>query len=723
MLRGSIHFALIALLLAFAACDNDDGSGSDDGLDTGGTADSGELDTTTGEETDSGDALDDTGDDTIAPDTDTDEDTGGKVWECQSEPGADPDFLPVLGCQADFEAVAADPLDASIPGAKSAKTVVDQADADTLYFQDSEKYQIHWDFCSKFLSGQGKPVVPPLGQFNQTEYYSPDRRFLLGAITFYEEPGVWVYEISPYDTADALMIGKAYALIADNAFFGEDLYFHPTSQTIEQEAKKLPPSVKIITTNELFAGITYQPLNLGTSYGTLQVMTSDELETEYVTFRDIVVLDRVPNDISVVAGIITGEFQTPLSHINVLSQNRGTPNMALIGADTNQKFKDLEGKWVKFTVGAFEWSVDETTKEEADAWWEDNKPGEVTIPNLDLSVQELVDTEDILDLENLSLGAALKKAIPAFGGKASNYGGLVHIGPKVPHPKAFAIPVYFYRKFMEDNGFDVWVEDMVADPLFQSSPQERDARLEALRDAIEKAPVDPVFEQMLLDKLNTDFPGTRMRFRSSTNAEDLDGFTGAGLYTSKSGDPNDPTSPVMDAVRTVWSSIWYFRAFEERSYRSIDHLAVGMALLVHPSYPSEHSNGVALTANIFDTTGLEPGFYVNVQAGGASVVKPEFGTTTDQFIYQYYSPGQPIVFLSHSNMIAAGQTVLTPSQTYQLGQALDAIHKYFMPAYGPSAGDPTKFYAMDVEFKFDWDDEGVPTLAVKQARPHPGWGL
>jgi hypothetical protein len=41
-----------------------------------------------------------------------------------------------------------------------------------------------------------------------------------------------------------------------------------------------------------------------------------------------------------------------------------------------------------------------------------------------------------------------------------------------------------------------------------------------------------------------------MRFRSSTNAEDLDGFTGAGLYTSKSGDPNDPNS-VLDAVRNV----------------------------------------------------------------------------------------------------------------------------------------------------------------------------
>ncbi len=71
----------------------------------------------------------------------------------------------------------------------------------------------------------------------------------------------------------------------------------------------------------------------------------------------------------------------------------------------------------------------------------------------------------------------------------------------------------------------------------------------------------------LLSKLNTDYPGQRMRFRSSTNAEDLGNFTGAGLYDSKSGDPSDERYPVEDALREVWASIWYFRAFEERTYQ------------------------------------------------------------------------------------------------------------------------------------------------------------
>jgi len=34
-------------------------------------------------------------------------------------------------------------------------------------------------------------------------------------------------------------------------------------------------------------------------------------------------------------GLITEAFQTPLSHVNLLSQARGTPNMALAGARTD----------------------------------------------------------------------------------------------------------------------------------------------------------------------------------------------------------------------------------------------------------------------------------------------------------------------------------------------------------------------------------------------------
>ncbi len=644
----------------------------------------------------------------------------GVAWECLIPSGDDPDYAHQVGCWDDFSALASLPLDASIPGASSVKTVLDRSDSDTLYFQNSERYTIHWDFAWANLSGDGLPLVPDLGQFNLTEYYSPSRRFLLGAVTFYEEPDVWAYEIAPYDTASADMIATAYRAIAANAYFGDELYFHPSSASIEDRVDDLPSDIQIITTDELFEGISYQPLNLGCSMGTLGFYEEEDIED--VSSREIVVLQAVPNDISVVSGIITATWQTPLSHINVLSQNRGTPNMALRDAWEHEDLRALEAQWVELCVDSMDWSIREVTQEEADAWWEEFRPDPLEVSPMDLSVTDLRDEDEILDLDSYDLDGAITAAVPAFGGKATHYGGLALIGDEVPHPTAFVVPVYYYHQHMEQAGLFEVAEAMLADEDFQGDAALRRERLEELQQAIKEAPIDEDFLALLLDKLEADYPGIRMRFRSSTNAEDLNGFNGAGLYDSESATPGDTSDPVDQAVKNVWASLWSYRAYEEREYYSISHIDIGMALLVHHSFPDEEANGVAITANIYDTTGMEPAFYVNVQLGEESVVQPEAGVTSDVFLYYYDMPGQPIVFLGNSSLVDEGETVLSAAQTYELGTALSAIHQYFFEVYGGGS----EFYGMDVEFKFDddWDEDpdDEPQLWVKQARPYPGWG-
>ena len=638
-----------------------------------------------------------------------------RVWECTLEANAEADYVKQIGCQADFDALASAPLDASIPGARSAKTVLDRMGDDALYVQNSGKYPIHWDFASAHLSAPDHPVVPPLAQFNATEYTDPNRRFVLGAVTWYAGPGVWAWELSPYDTASAELITLAFRALRDNSFFGKDLRFHPSSLAIESVAAGLPEDVPVVTTDTLFEGIDYQPLNLARSRGQLRFLEEDAVED--ASFREIVVLRAVPNDIGVVSGIVTDSFQTPLSHINVLSQNRGTPNMALRGAWNDETLRALDGKWVELTVDAFDWSIREVSRDEADAWWDEHRPEPLDVGMMDTSVDALTDAEDVLDLDTLSLADALAEAIPRFGGKGSHFGGLARLAA-VPNPDGFVIPVHFFDQHMADNGLWADLEDLLADPEVADDRALLRERLAALRDAIESAPVDPAFEQTLLDKLNTEFPGRRMRFRSSTNAEDIGAFNGAGLYTSKSGDPNDPDYPVLDAVRTVWASVYSDRAFDERSYYGIEHRNIGMALLVHRSFPDEDANGVAITANVFDRAGLEPAMYVNVQEGEESVVQPEPGTTTDQFLYYYEQAGSPIVFLAHSSLVPYGQSVLTAAETHELGTALKAIHDWFAVVYA----QPGAFYGMDVEFKFDSSDGGESRLFVKQARPYPGWG-
>jgi phosphoenolpyruvate synthase/pyruvate phosphate dikinase len=276
-------------------------------------------------------------------------------------------------------------------------------------------------------------------------------------------------------------------------------------------------------------------------------------------------------------------------------------------------------------------------------------------------------------------------------------------------------------QFMEQNGLFARLDALSAEPDFKSKPEARDAALAKLRDEILAAPIDMDFQMKLRAKLVADFPKTTMRFRSSTNAEDLNGFPCAGCYDSHTGDPADWEGDLLMAIKQTWATVWNYRTFEERAFHSINHKNVGMALLVHHNFPDEEANGVALTANPFDPSGLEPGFYVNVQwGGGAEVVHPPPGVTSDEFIYQFTFPNQPIIYLSHSNLVPAGTTVLSTAQVFELGTALDAIHKRFMPAYAPPGS--TGYYAMDVEFKFDGDPGQPVQLYVKQARPAPGTG-
>jgi hypothetical protein len=172
----------------------------------------------------------------------------------------------------------------------------------------------------------------------------------------------------------------------------------------------------------------------------------------------------------------------------------------------------------------------------------------------------------------------------------------------------------------------------------------------------------------------------------------------------------------------VWSSVWRFRGFEERAFRGVDQLAVGMAILAHPAFIDEVASGVAMTANPFDPSGLQPGFFINVQPGDASVTLPKAGIKADQFILHFDLPGQPVVFIEHSNLVPEGKSVLSRRQIFDLGKALEAIHSFFRPAYGPPPENPTAWYALEVDFKFEPRPGGEAALVIKQARPHPGRG-
>lgn len=653
----------------------------------------------------------------------------GTSEECSIAEASDPDSVLELGCPLDYQALASEPADASIPGATSVKIVVDRADADRIHFQNSKRYCVHWEFANAHLSGGDLPVVAPLSQFNLTEYYSPDRRFILGALSHYEGPDRWVFELSPYDAAEPALIETAFALVRDRTWLGPELSFHPTSASLEARAAELPAEIAITRTAELYDGTDYQPLNPGTSTGILRFRSALEVDGKYTPHREIVVLDSVPNDISMVAGIITAEFQTPLAHVNVLSVNRGTPNMALRGALESPELSALQGKWVELMVSPREWKVREISVAEADAWWAQHAPLPISVQPMDLSVTDLREASSLLDPSLDSLAEALLGAIPAFGAKASNYGALANAqssgaftalaasDPELIAP-AFAVPMFYYDQFMRDNALYERLAELMRDPAW-ADPARRAQALLQFKAEMRRAPMRPDVVAAIVGRAAELFPGEDIRFRSSTNAEDLGAFTGAGLYDSETGRvgvPNGAEDSVEWAIKKVWSQVYNPRAYEEREYFSMNHLDVGMALLVHANFPEEEAQGVAITNNPFDRSGVEPAFYVNGQVGTTDVVTPDPGVLPEAYLHYFSAPGQPIVYTQRSTLVEDGSAVLSAEQAQRLGVALEAIHQYFFTAYGTASA----WYALEVDWKFDdKHTPGEPKLFIKQARPYP----
>jgi phosphoenolpyruvate synthase/pyruvate phosphate dikinase len=426
--------------------------------------------------------------------------------------------------------------------------------------------------------------------------------------------------------------------------------------------------------------------------------------------HDIVLLNGIPNDVSVVAGIITTEFQTPLSHINVLSHNRNTPNMALRDGWENDQLNSFLGELVYLNVRSDSFEIRSATLAEATAFWSTHEPHDTIKLFPDLSVQGLVNLHEV-DYTSLDV----------VGGKASNFAEILNVsidGNPIPTPEdAFAIPFYYYDKHLKDSGLDLVINQMLVNEDFINSPAIRKTMLEDLQDQIKAHPLDPGLLDLVKDRINDFQNFYSYRFRSSTNAEDLESFSGAGLYSSYSAKRDHPTKTIDRAIKKVWASLWNWRAFEERGYYNIVHTSCAMGILVHRSFPNEDANGVLITKNLYNSN---PGFIINVQYKEFSIVFPEPGILNDQLILFTWSviPGQEfmIEYLTFSNIPALnGATVMTDAELMELGTYAKALKKHFYENVPHDCDCTEQDFGLDIEFKVD-STVSERKIYIKQAR-------
>ena len=554
-----------------------------------------------------------------------------------------------------------------------------------LYFMNTETHRSHGSFMNAVGLGRGQ------GQMRGVLSYRPLSMAPSG------EPGVYTFEFNPNDAFPFEEIKLAHdLLVAKMPILKNRLGYCPLWGAIgiyeRERALYDTAEFPVYFEDDLYANIGYLPLNQAASFGRLRVLELDERPT----VRDIVICKTLPNEMPRVAGVITGVRQTPLSHVNLRAIQDKIPNAFIAKAWESGSIAPLIGKYVYYAVNADGFEIREATLKEVETHFADLRPSRTQRPERDLSVKK------VLPLDEIGFSDASR-----FGVKTANLATLRTFGfPDGTVPDGFGVPFYFYDEFMKYNGFYEDLEALLKDTAFLTDHDTKEAELKTFRAEIKKGEM-PTWMMAALSELQNAFPeGTSLRCRSSTNNEDLPGFSGAGLYDSYT--HHSAEGHLSKSIKQVFASLWNFRAFEARDFYRIDPFVTAMGVLVHPNFESELANGVAVSDDVVYQT--EGNYYLNTQVGEDLVTNPEAQSVPEEILLDWWDSNNYRI-VTTSNRTTDGARILKDAYLRQLSFYLGTVHYKFKNLY--ASASRRNDFAMEIEFKITSDGK----LAVKQARP------
>lgn len=591
-----------------------------------------------------------------------------------------------------YKAFRGKPLSDKFSNIESVKVIYDLKRQNMYYF-NSTLIRLHYDFVTNYLG-----YTKDLDIFNDNNYSNTDkgREFLLGNLNHIKGTDKWIFELAASDHMPILLIERFYNLIVNSTFIGKDLKFYLNNpeqiEWFQQQKFKIP----CVKSDYIFNEITYQEVVSGSNIGILKQYKIKDLEKIKPNPDEIIILDGTPDILPNVRGIIVNELQTPLSHLVLLGKNRKIPIMAYTTVNKDNNIKKLLSKKVELKIKVDTFFIKESNKK--------------IVQKTNLKKKKLIIDSSVTELVDLS--KIPKKGVNYIGSKAQNMAYLIAISKEVSFKTpedAHAIPFYFYTKHIQKKSIAPLIKELLAYPN-KDSAQWINQQLKKIRDAVKKEPIDP----NLIAKLNATFKNAafkNFRFRSSTNAEDLDDFNGAGLYDSKTGIFGDSIKTFEKAIKQVWASVWNEASYNERELFGIDQQNIAMGVLVHRSFPDELANGVVITKNIFRTN--FSGITVNVQKGENSVVKPEKGEVCEQFIIYHFNTGTTdtdfdVDYTSNSNL-NNNEPILNRKEINNLFVVSRKIEEKMYRYWRKN-----RYHPVDIEFKIVGENKD---LYIKQVRP------
>jgi hypothetical protein len=506
------------------------------------------------------------------------------------------------------------------------KFVIVTNEPDRVYFHRADFF--HYQFAREQFS---QFATLSADQFDAIAIHPPNQEAVIGGLLRVDnDVGIQFVTAEPFDNARLVQLFKTVA--ARLAFPDANVFLVPS--TYDRQ---------IILSNVTFfesQGVAVRDLSQirpdnsvqseGWTVGILKYISSDQLPAAIaaglLTPDTILVTDLVPRDLPPIAGLISLTASSPNSHTVLRLHSQLLPYLDL-PPDQFSTVSNLIGKTIFFnTIQPPPLTSYSAPPHYPPSWYS-------TFRLIDLATFSEALQAELLKRRANSLVPVpqiqrygkyvgeTEKLTPAdaryFGSKAANYGLLRRTIPTNSEP-AIALSFDLWLDFMAQrlaSGKTLAEEISLRLDLIRSNAQQPviSAKLKEIRDLIEEtAQFTPEQKAAITNALAIFDPHRKIRFRSSSNAEDLPTFSAAGLYDSYSGcllddlqpgpsntcqcDPeDDKRRSVFRAIQKVYASFYNDQAYAERRQFNLDESQLGMAILIHYSFPDETelANGVA----------------------------------------------------------------------------------------------------------------------------------
>ncbi|MCX6858648.1 MAG: hypothetical protein NTX70_00245 [Verrucomicrobia bacterium] len=606
-------------------------------------------------------------------------------------------------------------------------------DPTRVYFQDGNQQVLHYEFAKARL-----PRFAGLSRaaFDAISLRTNQQQVVLGAILFPPDPKIpeWGIQFAGLDAYPTEWVSRYFRAVchAVDAAPGQRVLYFPTFE----QADSAQASGSALVSQGIPLGSVFrwihgdQVYSSGWAVGRLNFIPGTQIAQAYnegqLRPSDILLTDGVPAEIPYVAGIVSLIPATSNSHVALYAGANSLPFAYVADTNLQQRFRQLNGREIVLRAG-IRYGYQQVSVADIQGQLNDSTRRLLS----DLKSPPPVNLQSKATLGSFS--AVTTTLMPAhrkhFGGKAVHYGLLRRTIPNNSEP-AIAFSFDLWESYMDQSiPGEGSLRQAISQRLsgFTNFPPDINAlriQLAAIRGLITgTAAFSPGLRSAVTNALSGFDPVRKIRFRSSSNAEDSASFVAAGLYDSFSGcllddlDGNS-TGPcgcdatetqergVFRAIQKVYASFYNDNAFLERLRHRIDESQVAMAVLVHYSTPDEleMANGVAQVA--YQAARWGPAILTGdlvTQLGAVSVTNPDGGAVPESVRVNDSWADSPS---QRCSLVPLGSTVLNfPSDYTQLFGLMQKVHL----AYGnPGA-------LLDFEYK----KVRPGKLLIKQVRELP----